>query len=138
MMARRCISDRQRYLLGLVLVIMTGIGSRLIHTGLLMVDKYLGDALYAVMIYLLLALWRQATPPLRRAIVVMAIMTVIETFQLTGIPLTLTQSSHFPVRLCGRLLGTTFSWLDLAAYLVGIVAVLVADYRWFNTRERIQ
>lgn len=109
---------------------MAGLGSRLIHSGMPLLDKYLGDALYAVMFYLLLALIRLTTPPLRRAGLAMLIMTTLELFQLTAIPLALTQSGHLLLRICGRLLGTTFSWLDLAAYLAGIAVVLLVEGCW--------
>ena len=42
-----------RYLIGIIAV---GILSRVIHTGLVVFDKYLGDALYAAMAYSLLRL----------------------------------------------------------------------------------
>lgn len=101
----------------------------MVHSGILLVDKYLGDALYTVMVYLLLALaWRSASP-LRRAVAAAVIMTGLEIFQLTLIPLELSHSGNIVLRIIGRLLGSTFSWLDLAAYFVGIVAALIADYR---------
>lgn len=115
------------------MVIIAGLGSRMIHSGILLVDKYLGDALYAVMVYLLLALvWRNASP-LSRAVVVALFMTALETFQLTLIPLEMSHSGNIILQIIGRLLGTTFSWLDLAAYFVGIVAALVVDFRSLDT-----
>ncbi len=121
--------DRGRILAALAMVIITGLGSRMIHSGILLVDKYLGDALYAVMVYLLFTFaWRSASP-LRRAVAAAVIMTALETFQLTLIPLEMTKSGDIALRIAGRLLGTTFSWLDLTAYFVGIVAALFADYR---------
>ena len=104
----------------------------MIHSGNILVDKYLGDALYAIMIYLILCLLWIAATPLRRSVVVMFVMTVLETFQLTSIPLELSKNENISMRTVGRLLGTTFSWLDLAAYFVGIAAVLLVDYCWFN------
>lgn len=108
-----------RRLLAIALVIATGLLSRATHTGWILIDKYLGDALYAVLIYLLLP----AQPVARRAALAMAILTGIELFQLTKIPLQMVTDSRWPVRGIGRLLGTTFGWGDLAAYAAGIMAL---------------
>ena len=106
-------------LLPIALVIAAGLLSRAFHTGWILIDKYLGDALYAALIYLLLP----SQPVARRATFAMAIMTGIELFQLTNIPLQLVADSRWPVRVMGRLIGTTFGWGDLAAYAAGIVAL---------------
>jgi hypothetical protein len=56
----------------LAVVIGVGVVSRMLHTGLVLIDKYLGDALYAVMIYVLLSLaW--TSPARSRALAAMAI-----------------------------------------------------------------
>ena len=47
-------------------------------------------------------------------------MTVIELFQLTMIPAHLLANEHVMVRICARLMGTEFSFLDLLTYAVGI------------------
>lgn len=104
--------------LRLAAIIGVGILSRLSHTGLILIDKYLGDALYAAMFYELLRLPWSAVA-----------MVAIESFQLTGIPAHLLASDYLPVRLCARLLGTEFSWLDLLAYAAGIWASYFADSR---------
>ena len=45
----------------LALAFTVGILSRVVHTGLVVFDKYLGDALYAAMVYTILRLfWRAA------------------------------------------------------------------------------
>ncbi len=125
------ISRPVKLLVSLVVVIMTGLGSRMIHSGILLIDKYLGDALYAIMIYLILALaWN--TSPRRRAALALMIMTVLEAFQLTLIPLEMTKSGNILMKIVGRLLGTTFSWMDLTAYLVGITVVCLVDRRCFR------
>ena len=111
--------------LALALVIAAGLLSRASHTGLILIDKYLGDALYAIMIYLLLP----GQFPARKAAWAMVFMAVLECFQITGIPAEMTQNSHILVRLAGRLLGTTFAWYDLAAYAVGIASAGLAETR---------
>lgn len=122
-----------KLIISLVTVIITGLGSRMIHTGLPLLDKYPGDALYAAMVYLIVSILLKAATPLRRAVVAMIVMTGLETFQLTLIPLEMTKSVHLLMRILGRLLGSTFSWLDLAAYLVGIIAVFLATRGWSET-----
>jgi len=88
-------------------------------------DKYLGDASYAAMVYAILRLaWRGA----KLALPAMAVMTAIELFQLTLIPARMLASEHLIVRICARLLGTEFSFLDLLAYAVGIGCIYLADF----------
>jgi hypothetical protein len=101
-----------------------GILSRVVHTGLLIFDKYLGDALYAAMIYSVLRLLSRTAPV---AVPAMVVMTVIELFQLTMIPAHLLASEHFVARICARLMSTSFSFLDLLAYGVGIVCIYLVD-----------
>lgn len=111
---------RARWMVGLAAVIALGLLSRAMPLGVRLWDKYLGDALYAVMVYAigrLVVHW----PPKRLAVASMAVMTAIEAFQLTGIPLRM--------GIWGRVLGATFAWGDLAAYAVGIALVA-----WFDRR----
>jgi hypothetical protein len=112
------------WLLCLAGIVAAGILSRIVHTGFLLIDKYLGDVLYAAMVYAILRLFRRTGPV---ALPAMAIMTVIELFQLTMIPASLLASEHWAVRICARLMGTQFSFLDLVAYAVGIGCVFLLD-----------
>ena len=50
------LKSRASWVLCLVGIITVGILSRVVHTGLVVVDKYLGDALYAAMVYGILRL----------------------------------------------------------------------------------
>jgi Protein of unknown function (DUF2809) len=110
----------------LAVIIVLGIASRVVHTGWIVFDKYLGDALYAAMAYTLIGLFTRIGP-LPKAVIAMSIMTVIELFQLTMVPAHMALSSHIAVRIAARLLGTEFSLLDLLAYGVGILGVFFAD-----------
>lgn len=83
----------------------------------------IADALYTVMVYLVLAV---ILPRAKRAWLALAafiLSAVIELSQLTGVPEQLAVSFP-PSRL---IFGTTFSTLDLVAYAAGAVAVLYAD-----------
>ncbi len=106
-------------------MIALGILSRVVHTGLSVFDKYLGDALYAAMIYGILRLVSSATAS---AVCAMAVMTAIELFQLTMIPAHMLASERLITRICARLLGVEFSFLDLLAYGVGIGCIYLVDF----------
>jgi hypothetical protein len=101
-------------------IIAAGILSRVVHTGAPLFDKYLGDALYAAMVY---AILRSFRPNAEAAIAAMAIMIVIELFQLTMIPARLLGSDSLVVRMVARLMGTKFGWLDLIAYAAGVLCM---------------
>jgi hypothetical protein len=107
----------------LAAVIAAGLLSRAAHTGLRLFDKYLGDALYAVMVYILFRLAGVA----RVAVWAAVAMTAIEFFQLTRIPADMLRSAYPAVRVCARLMGTEFSVLDLLAYAVGISCIAAID-----------
>lgn len=99
--------------------------SRVFHTGFVILDKYLGDALYAAMVYAILRMfWKTAA----LAVYAMVVMTAIELFQLTMIPARMLASEHLMVRICARLMGTEFSFLDLLAYGVGIGCIYLFDF----------
>jgi len=105
-------------------IIAVGILSRVVHTGLAVFDKYLGDALYAAMVYAILRLGLRATTA---AVWAMVAMTAIEVFQLTMIPAHMLASEHWVTRICARLMGVEFSFLDLLAYGVGIGVIWFVD-----------
>lgn len=112
---------RRYWLAVLAAIIAAGLLSRTLHTGFILFDKYLGDALYAAMVYVLIRLTGRVT---RVALWSAIVMLAIELFQLTGIPAAMVQQANpLAIRLAGRLLGTHFSFLDLLAYAVGIRAV---------------
>ena len=118
--------SRGSLILCLAGIIATGILSRIVHTVFIVFDKYLGDALYAAMVYMILRLiW--AARRVKVAVAAMIVMTAVELFQLTMIPAHLLTSSHLIVRICARLMGTEFSFLDLLTYAVGIAAIYLVD-----------
>lgn len=121
-------SSRPRlfWICAIAAMIAVGILSRVVHTGFVIVDKYLGDALYAGMVYGML---RLVSSPATSGVWAMAVMTGIELFQLTMIPAHLLASEHLVTRICARLMGVEFSFLDLLAYGVGIGSLYLVDPR---------
>jgi hypothetical protein len=107
----------------LAAIVAAGLLSRVAHTGSRLFDKYLGDALYAAMVYVLFRLTGIGRVALWAAVA----MTAIELFQLTRIPADMLRSAWPAVRACARLLGTEFSVLDLLAYAVGICCIAALD-----------
>jgi hypothetical protein len=108
-----------------------GVLSRTVHTGFAVLDKYLGDALYAAMVYGILRLSAKAPAS---AVCAMVVMAAIELFQLTMIPAHMLASEHWLTRICARLMGVEFSFPDLLAYAVGIGCIYLADS--FRQREQ--
>jgi hypothetical protein len=121
------ISQRTIYLLSIALVLILGVASRVFHTGLALIDKYLGDALYAILVYLLLSLAWGGRAAGRKAALAGAIVLAIEAFQLTGIPARLARSDSLALRLLAVALGMKWSWWDVLAYAVGIAAFALFD-----------
>ena len=116
--------SRQSWVICIVGIIALGIFSRVIHTGLVVFDKYLGDGLYAMMVYGILRLLLRARAS---AVWAAVVMTAIELFQLTMIPAHMLASEHWMTRICARLMGVEFSFLDLLAYGVGIGCIYLVD-----------
>ncbi|MCU1328889.1 MAG: hypothetical protein JWN34_4259 [Bryobacterales bacterium] len=117
-------SGRTAWGLCLASIIAAGILSRIFHTGFLIFDKYLGDALYGAMVYGIVRLFLRRP---RATAVAVVLMVLIELFQLTMIPAGMLSSGHWWTRILARLLGTQFSFLDLLAYGVGICGIQLAD-----------
>ncbi|MGO1410215.1 MAG: DUF2809 domain-containing protein [Microbacterium sp.] len=82
-----------------------------------------GDALYAVLIYLLVAFAAPRWPVWASGGVALAWCTAIEFFQLTGLP----EQWGATFRLLTLVFGTVFSWWDIVMYAAGIVLAVVVD-----------
>ena len=119
--------SRLSWVFCIVGIIAVGILSRVVHTGFAVFDKYLGDALYAAMVYVILRLLWMAAAPVRVAAFATAIMTGIELFLLTMIPAHLLHSGYQMARISARLMGTEFSFVDMLAYVVGITCIYSVD-----------
>ncbi|MFI5729471.1 DUF2809 domain-containing protein [Kribbella sp. NPDC051587] len=85
--------------------------------------KYAGVALYATLIYALVAFWLR---PLPAALAATAFSWAVEFFQLTGVPADLSARST----LAHLVLGSTFNAPDLFWYVVGAaLGVLIVRAR---------
>jgi len=85
--------------------------------------EFAADALYTVLVYLLLAVGFPRARRIPVAAVAIGISASIELLQLTGLPARLADA----VPVSALVLGTGFQWLDLLAYLVGGAAAAAVD-----------
>jgi len=127
----------QRRIIVLSLIVLGGILSRLVSTGFVVFDHYLGDALYAAMVFVLLLLFAPMRPRFATALVAFMIVVLIEAFQLTGIPLQLRSTDHGLLRLLAVVLGTTFNGWDIVSYAVGILVFFGVDWGVVSTTTRV-
>jgi len=111
-----------------VIVFVVGVLSRMLESNSVLLNKYLGDALYAVIFYVCLACVFPTQPVFARAAFIAIFVITVECFQLTGIPLRL-RKGNLIEKLLSIVLGTKFSWYDMLAYAVGIVSIVVVDVR---------
>ncbi len=111
-----------------------GLVSRKFPVGFLLWDKSLGDALYTVILYLLGALVRPSLAPRTLGLAALAASIVVETFQLTGIPGRLARGPGIGPKIMHLVLGATFSWHDIACYVLGAAAITAID-TWTRPRS---
>ena len=109
-------------LLALMATVALGIVSRLYPIGWSPYDKSLGDVLYAMAAYLALALALLRPRPVIVAVCALACCLAIELFKLTGIP-----AAHRDSLFVRWLLGSSFSWHNLACYLLGVLLIAGMD-----------
>lgn len=96
------------------------------------IGDVVGDALYAVLIYLLAAFALPRAPAARPALIALAFCSAIELFQLTGLPQT--WASAFPPS--ALVFGSGFDVRDIIVYALAISAVAVADALLAKTPHR--
>ena len=111
-----------RLLLALAATVVLGLASRLYPVGWFLYDRVLGEVLYAVAAYLVLAMLLVRKPPFFIAVIAFVCCLVVEVFKLTGIP-----AEHQHVLLVRWFLGMTFSAVNLGYYLIGVVLIAFAD-----------
>lgn len=92
----------------------------------------LGDALWAVLVFLLIVFIRPSISTNTAAITSMFVAVAIECSQLVQTPGLNQLRRETPV---GLVIGYGFSWGDLVAYLCGIAAMWTAE-RWTRKESR--
>jgi sugar phosphate permease len=95
--------------------IVAGLGARALLGGL--AAKVAGDALYTVLVYVLVLVVKPDASVRRAFAVALGVSFAIEFAQITPYPAWLS-SKHVLLRL---IFGTTFGFVDLAGYVVGAV-----------------
>jgi hypothetical protein len=130
---------RHRWVTCALLTLIVGVGvlSRVTHSGVVLIDKYLGDALYAVMLYLLICLFLPQISVFKAAALAFTLVLAIESFQLTGIPDQMHTSANRLISALSVALGTTFSIYDIIAYVFGIGACAGMDRALWTQAGRV-
>ena len=112
-----------RLLLALAATVFLGLASRLYPMGWFLYDRVLGEVLYAVAAYLVLAMLLARRSPWLVAGLAFGCCLAVEVFKLTGLP-----AEHQRVFLVRWFLGMTFAWVNLGYYFIGVVLIAFADY----------
>src|SRR5262245_29707348 len=111
-----------RLLLALAATVFLGLASRLHPIGWFLYDRVLGEVLYAVAAYLVLAMLLVRRPPWLIAGMAFGCCLAVEVFKLTGVP-----AANQRVFLVRWFLGMTFAWVNLGYYFIGVVLIAFAD-----------
>ena len=112
-----------RLLWALAATVVLGLASRLYPVGWFLYDRALGEVLYAVAAYLVLALLLVRQPPWLLAVLAFGCCLAVELFKLTGLP-----AEYQHVFLVRWFLGMVFSVVNLGYYFIGVVLSAFADW----------
>lgn len=127
--------NRIVYLISVAIVMGLGLSSRK-YAGYLpeWINTYLGDALWAVMIYLFTAVLLHDRKLLQIALASLLFCYLIEISQLYHAPWI---DAIRNTRLGGLVLGFGFLWTDIIAYTMGIGVMLAIEsvYIWFKQKN---
>lgn len=94
-------------------------------------SKYLGSALWAAAVYWFVAMLLPQLHPRVLALIASAIALVVEFSRLIPEP----HIDAFRLTLAGRLLlGRYFAWANIAAYLIAIALVALADHSFLRRK----
>ena len=119
-----------RYALLAIAVVASGL---LWRSGLIPLPGWLsnhgGDALWALMVFVGCGFLRPRASTLALASLALAFAWSVEFSQLYHAPWLDEVRATLPGRL---VLGTTFNWLDLIAYAVGVTLGALAEWRWLG------
>jgi len=122
-------SRRWAAVAALPVVVALGLGARALLGGL--PAKIAGDALYAVMVYVVVLIVRPDARPARVGLVALGVSFAVELAQLTPYPAWLS-SRHVLLRL---VFGSTFGFVDLAGYVVGAALAFAVDAQLSPSRR---
>jgi hypothetical protein len=103
-----------------VVTVLAGLSVRALTGGWF--GKYAGDALYTMLVYVLIVLVWPRVSPFRAAIGALAFSWVVELAQLTPFPAALSETNV----MARLVLGSTFGAVDLVAYAAGAVLAVSA------------
>jgi hypothetical protein len=120
--------NRIGYAIAIVLVIIFGLASRRYPLLPAILDKYPGDALWTVVVFLIGAIVLPRASTWTLAGLALAISYIVEFAQLYRAPwiVAIRQTT------IGQLfLGSQFVWEDLVAYTVGAAIAIVGESGWF-------
>jgi hypothetical protein len=109
--------NRSRYLVGVITVVALGLPSRLIDDLPDFYVQYLGDGLWALMIFLLFGLLSPIARTRNLALLALAVTWGIEFSQFIQADW---MNAIRGVKLGGLVLGYVFRWTDLVAYTGGV------------------
>jgi hypothetical protein len=122
-----------RLLLALAATLVLGLASRLYPVGWFLYDRVLGEVLYAVAAYLVLAMLLVRKPPWLITLIAFGCCLAVELFKLTGIP-----AEHQHVFLVRWFLGMSFNLVNLGYYFIGVVLAAFADLATRGANEGSQ
>jgi hypothetical protein len=98
------------------------------------VARFGGDALWAGMVFWLLALWRRTVASPRLALAALAIAWAVELSQLYRAPWI---DAVRATRGGALILGQGFLWSDLMSYVVGVALAAALDARLVRRRHSV-
>ncbi|MDT3403407.1 ribosomal maturation YjgA family protein [Mucilaginibacter terrae] len=120
--------NRWHYALAIILVIVLGLLSRRVE----FIPAWVGDMLWALMIYLIMRFMLIKAPVKNVAAIAITFCFAIEFSQLYQAPWINIMRQTLPWRL---ILGQGFLWTDLLAYLVGVGLGGWADGKKYNKNQ---
>jgi threonine/homoserine/homoserine lactone efflux protein len=124
------------YILSAIIVMLAGLASRRYRTNLpSFVGEYVGDVLWALMLFLAVSFVLASRPLVQRCIISLVLAFAVEVSQLYHAPWI---DSIRNTTLGGLVLGFGFLKSDLVCYLVGIAAGALIELtmrRWRGMRE---
>jgi len=112
--------SRIKYVAALAFIVILGLASRKFHLFPAVLGKYPGDALWAIMVFYLVLCFKPSFQIKKAASFAFLISALDEFSQIYHSP----ALDHFRSTTIGHLiLGSQFSWMDIIAYLIGILIV---------------